>query len=255
MWGSNLGLTTLAARPRSGFSPGQLAGLSAWYDPSDLSTLFQDTGMTVPVTVAGQSVAAMRDKSGNGWHSTQANVAKRPVLQQDGGGRSYLAFDGVDDVLAAGISGLGGNSDKTLLAGVLSNKVDNATIAQIGATTTRAAFGLGYPSVSGRVGLFQWSADLELIGGAIAGEAVVYAGIKDDNMLSLRRNGTLGAGPNDLGVANVAATTSLHIGSRSNGSAFFSGRLYGLLLIAAVPAAETLARAEAWMAAKSGVAG
>ena len=55
------------------------AALRAWYDPSDLTTLFQDAAMTVPVTAAGQSVAAMRDKSGNGRHLTQAIAAARPI--------------------------------------------------------------------------------------------------------------------------------------------------------------------------------
>jgi len=34
-----------------------------WYDPSDLTTLFQDTAGTTPVTTAGQTVALMLDKS------------------------------------------------------------------------------------------------------------------------------------------------------------------------------------------------
>jgi hypothetical protein len=35
----------------------------AWYDPSDLSTLFQDSAGTTPVTTAGQPVGLMLDKS------------------------------------------------------------------------------------------------------------------------------------------------------------------------------------------------
>jgi len=79
------------------FTGGQ-AGI--WYDPNDLSTLFQDTAGTVPVTAAGQSVALMRDKSGNGNHASQATSSKRPVLTWDSSlGRYYLNFDGVDDWL------------------------------------------------------------------------------------------------------------------------------------------------------------
>lgn len=49
-----------------GFSPATLFSASepgAWYDPSDLTTMFQDTAGTVPVTAAGQTVALMLDKS------------------------------------------------------------------------------------------------------------------------------------------------------------------------------------------------
>lgn len=51
---------------RASFSPASLfaAGeVGAWYDPSDLTTLFQDTAGTTPVTTPGQTVALMLDKS------------------------------------------------------------------------------------------------------------------------------------------------------------------------------------------------
>ena len=70
----------------------------AWYDPSDLTTLFQDTAGTTPVTTAGQTVARMDDKSGNGNHATQPTAAARPTYQTDGTYR-WLSFDGVDDTM------------------------------------------------------------------------------------------------------------------------------------------------------------
>ena len=48
------------------FSPLALFAASetgVWYDPSDLTTLFQDTSGITPVTAAGQTVALMLDKS------------------------------------------------------------------------------------------------------------------------------------------------------------------------------------------------
>jgi hypothetical protein len=50
----------------SGFLPSALFASGeegAWYDPSDLSTLFQDSEGTTPVTTAGQPVGLMLDKS------------------------------------------------------------------------------------------------------------------------------------------------------------------------------------------------
>ena len=35
----------------------------AWYDPSDLSTMYQDAAGTIPVTAVGQPVGLMLDKS------------------------------------------------------------------------------------------------------------------------------------------------------------------------------------------------
>ena len=51
-----------------------------WYDPSDFSTLFQDSAGTTPVTAVGQPVGLILDKSGRGNHATQATAASRPVL-------------------------------------------------------------------------------------------------------------------------------------------------------------------------------
>lgn len=54
----------------------------AWYDPADLSTLFQDTAGTTPVTAVEQPVGLMRDKSGRGNHATQATTTKRPIYSR-----------------------------------------------------------------------------------------------------------------------------------------------------------------------------
>lgn len=54
----------------------------AWYDPSDLSTLFQDAAGTTPVTAVEQPVGRILDKSGRGNHATQATTTKRPVLSR-----------------------------------------------------------------------------------------------------------------------------------------------------------------------------
>lgn len=53
----------------------------AWYDPSDLTSLFQDSAGTTAVTAVEQPVGKMLDKSGNGNHATQATSAARPILR------------------------------------------------------------------------------------------------------------------------------------------------------------------------------
>lgn len=52
----------------------------AWFDPSDMSTLYQDAAGTTPVTVVEQPVGKMLDKSGNGYHAKQSITASRPTL-------------------------------------------------------------------------------------------------------------------------------------------------------------------------------
>lgn len=53
----------------------------AWYDPSDFSTLFQDSAGSTPVTAVEQPVGLMLDRSGRGNHALQATSASRPVLR------------------------------------------------------------------------------------------------------------------------------------------------------------------------------
>ena len=99
-------LTRRVTEPGFGWSPRALFAngeQGAWYDPSDLSTLYQDSAGTTPVTAVGQPVGLMLDKSGRGNHAGQPTATARPTLQQDANGKYYLDFDGVDDFLSASL--------------------------------------------------------------------------------------------------------------------------------------------------------
>lgn len=71
--------------PKFGLA-GVIAGLfsageqGVWYDPSDMSTMFQDAAGTTPVTAVEQPVGRILDKSGRGNHATQTTATSRPVL-------------------------------------------------------------------------------------------------------------------------------------------------------------------------------
>jgi hypothetical protein len=78
------------------FLPTSIASLLWWYDPYDLSTMFQDDAGTTPVTAANQTVGRILDKSGNGYHRIQPSADSRPILRNSGG-LWYLEYDGVDD--------------------------------------------------------------------------------------------------------------------------------------------------------------
>ena len=67
-----------------------------WYDPSDLSTLFQDAAGTFLVTTNDNPVGKMLDKSGNNNHATQPTIAARPLYKTE---PSRLLLDKVDDAI------------------------------------------------------------------------------------------------------------------------------------------------------------
>jgi hypothetical protein len=124
----------------SNFSPldlfsGGKAGF--WYDPSDLSTMFQDSAGTTPVTTTGQSVCKINDKSGNNLHASQATTGKCPVLQSEGG-RYYLAFNG-GNVLITNTVDLGSFSYISTVYGIYIGSTSLSVVSEFSANTNTNA--------------------------------------------------------------------------------------------------------------------
>lgn len=59
--------------------PGGIPNLLAWWDFSDINSLWQDTGRTTAVTTNGQNIQGVTDKSGNGNHLQQASASNAPI--------------------------------------------------------------------------------------------------------------------------------------------------------------------------------
>lgn len=57
-----------------------LGQLGAWYDPTDLSVMFQTNTEATPVTAQGQTVGRINDKTPNAFYASQATAANRPLL-------------------------------------------------------------------------------------------------------------------------------------------------------------------------------
>jgi hypothetical protein len=97
------GLIEVEGASASEFLPGNLFASSeggVWYDPSNISSLYQDDAGTTPVTAAAQTVGLMEDQSPNGIDAVQATVAARPTYQTS---PARLTLDKVDDRLIATI--------------------------------------------------------------------------------------------------------------------------------------------------------
>ena len=72
-----------------------------FYDPNDLSTMYQDSAGTVPVTGVGQPVELMKDKSERGNHAYQTTSLARPILRD---APRRIDFDAVFDKLITKLS-------------------------------------------------------------------------------------------------------------------------------------------------------
>lgn len=67
--------------------PADLPNPSVWYDFSDISTLYQDSSKTTPVTTNLDPIGAVEDKTVNGQDLTQPLALNRPIYttnQQNG---------------------------------------------------------------------------------------------------------------------------------------------------------------------------
>jgi len=108
------------------FAGGQRGGMWLF---SELSSLFQDTAGSTPVTTSGQTIGRISDLSGNGNHATQATAGSRPAYDVSGSLRRG-SFDGTDDFLQTAAIDFS-NSDKlTIFVLVRKNSNHNASIAE-----------------------------------------------------------------------------------------------------------------------------
>ena len=251
------------------FSPRSLFAASEpgfWYDPSDLTTLFQDAAGTTPVTAAGQSVGLMLDKSGRGNHATQSTSLSRTTYQVDSNGRGHLLFDGSDDFLVTSASNYSVTDKAQVFAGV--RKLSDAAQACV------MAIGLngGPPSANHEQGLllapgasgastYYWR-----VAGMFTGTQAIALGYSAPNTAVLSAqadiaadlqrlgvNGSVVLGSGDLGTGSFGTAQVCYIGRRSGTSLPFSGRIYSLIArFGPNLTADQIAQTEDWVNSKTG---
>lgn len=235
-WGGR-GPGHMARKTSTVFNPLSLFAASeqgVWYDPSDFSTMFQDSAGTTPVTAVGQPVGKINDKSGRGNHATQATGASKPILRQDGSGLYYLEFDGFDDFLATAAIDFSATDEMTACIGVRKNR-DSATEVLLENTTASGTFRFFQLAATadwtyGSKGTV--SADASDPAGASAPLTSVLTGASDisGDVSILRVNGAqVRSVATDQGTGNYG-NFAMYLGRRG-GTAFpFSGNVYQLVV-------------------------
>lgn len=257
---------------RGGFNPASLFAAGeqgAWFDPSDFTTMYQDSAGTTPVTATGQPVGKILDKSGRGNHATQGTAGSRPTLQQDGSGFYYLSFDGVDDSLATAAFNLATNK-VSVTAGANRSKASQAALFSFGQPTVNTgAFEMASPiDASNHEGMLI---NNDTTAGTVAFTTLpvvnantgnVFTGLYDRSQtgqseIIARFNGVqqtpgsyTGA---DTGTANFGSL-ALTLGCRTGGSVFYLGRIYPFILRGVLSTSAELASTERYVGGKMGIA-
>ena len=225
----------------------------AWYDPSDLSTLFQDAAGTIPVTADGDPVGLMLDKSGNGDHASQSVSAKRMVYGTDGVLR-WIDSDGIGAFLITSVASIQGNGSRTILVGALTEPT-TAPISHIVHSgndgTAGATFGLVSRTGSvNNLGQHYWNGSFN--SGFSGMGTDVYSVNKNGSTETYRRATT-----NQEAVNTKTTTTGAgvyYLFSRAGGnSEYGNGKIYGIVIVDRALTASEMEASESYLANQAGV--
>jgi len=233
--------------------------VGVWYDPSDFLTMWKDTAGTTPVTAVDDLVARIDDKSGNGFHATQATEANRPVLKQDGNGNYYLLFDGTNDGMVTSVIDFTSTDEMSVFAGM--RKLSDAAIGYIvdhnSPQSSTNAFAMTAPQTvgtsdvsfrsrgSGLNAFATYSSLAAPVSSVLTGMANIFS-----DVVILRSNGVqVASSSTDQGTGNYVNAV-LSIGKRPSGN-FFNGQIYSVIVRGVLSTSDEIDETEAWVNGKT----
>ena len=224
----------IAWTPRALFAAGEDG---FWLDPSDLSTLWQDTSGTTPAAV-GDPVGRIDDKSGNGNNAIQGTAANRPILRQDADGAYYLEFDGSNDRL------------------VVTNAMGTQVFACVPMLVTGGGVKVFYDGITSghRMSLFRdgnfYYAMLKSGPVSVPLNALVGA-TKENTMAQFdgtsSRFDSMNASVSGVAFSTTDSPTGVTIGSAFDGTFAGALRVYGAIFVCRVATSGERSSANAWV--------
>lgn len=236
-----------------------------FYDPNDLSTMYQDSAGTVPVTGVGQPVGLILDKSGRGNHARQTTSASRPILRKNAvTGANYLEFDGSDDFLVTSNIDFTATDKVSLFAGVrkLSDAVlgmllesSQSIAANTGVFYITAPHTAGNPTyrLASKGSLEVNVTTNQLYAAPVSSVIGVEINISGDSAI-MRVNGSQAAQSSaDQGTGNLG-NYPLYIGRRGGTTLPFNGHIYSLIGIGRLTTVDETIALEKFIAKNAGVA-
>lgn len=246
MRGLGLGLS-MTRRGGASFNPVSLFAASEKgiiFDPSDISSLKQNSNGTGAVSSAADPVGYIADKSPNGFNGTQATSGQRPTYEIVSG-KPVLRFAVISPPMCFDVPLVAAASDWTVVAGVKSTST-NPFSYLIDAATGRLIFVLRDTNanvMSYYDGSFHSTASAH-------GTVQKLSWVLTSGAAKTRADGVdVSTGGS---YTQKAASGNVRVGASSDAtpSDGFIGDLYGLIIINRALSASELANAEAWVAAR-----
>ena len=232
-----------------------------FYDPNDLSTMYQNAAGTIPVTAARQPVGLIKDKSGRNNHAFQTVSASRPILQRNATtGAYYLAFDGVDDFLQAGSVDFTGTGKVSLFTGV--RRLSDAGVSIIAEFSANSVLNTNsFYLVALSNSALQFNSRGSGNSAPVSSKRfpapapVVISSVGDisGKVSKIRANGGgYAVNVGDQGTGNYG-NHPLYIGRRGGAALSFNGHIYGLIGIGKLVSDNEIVNIEKELAKRTGV--
>lgn len=222
----------------------------AWFDASDLSTLFTDTSGTTAVTSDGDRVALWKDKSGNNYNLTQATLGNRPTYRTSGGkswlefvasSNQFLQYSGTNIGVANAFIACNITSSSSSYAGLLTNFNDQTTLVDFAFTrlSINPYFDTGAANQGNGMGSFVRINQVATATFSYSTDSVCYTNATQIN-----------------NSYSAVFPTGIKIGlDRSNSGRYLDGRMYGAIMVGTtlsdVLSTTTRDEVETWLSDKT----
>jgi len=236
------------------YQPGDIL---LWYDPSDLSTLFQDTAGTTPVTADGQSAALIRDKGPGGYHRTQSLGPNMPKYKTDGV-LHRLLYDGTDDFYQTASINWGTDEVAACVGLTKASNAAAGVVFEFGITINNGTFGLFAPALTS--GEFQFNsrgtvgvAPRSGVFSAPVTKVLTTMGKISTDAAILRVDGAqVATAAGDQGTGNFG-NNIMNSGRRQTGGIPLNGSEYQTVIRNRLFSADEIAQIESFIAAEAGL--
>lgn len=239
----------------------------AWYDPSDMSTMWQDSEGTIPVTASGQPVGRMLDKSGYGNHLEQITPSKRPIYTTDGS-LSWLQYSVIGanaHLVTVSPMSMNTTNKLSMFAGLRLEDSETSVITEFSSSSSLNASSFTLYRLQHRRGISAYSRGLISVSATQGAQSTSISDVPVSIVVSsthniptsitvLRINGAVeGVGANgNKGTGNFG-TYPLFIGSRGGTSLNFLGRDYGQIILGRIATEKEILAIEAYLSDKTGI--
>lgn len=246
----------------SGFSPRQIAGLAAWWDSTDNSTITTDTG-----------VSAWVDKSGNGYTLEQSTGANQPTISSINGKQAF-DYNGSSQFLRSEDAGV-----VALASGAAAPELTTFCVAVADVTADQRLVSFASNSDSNTMHLtaeFGTGSEWRVFyrpgpngtplvtgtGGAYSTATPYVVTYHSGSTLTGRANGSQQVAEANTLTASGTSPTLMSLGcllrvvggTPNTAANFLNGRIGDVLIYNRVLTTAEIQRVERWLAGKFGVA-